>query len=115
MNNNRRQRIIASLCLIGMLLNNAMVFAVAQQSTAPVQGPITYAELGDKLISSYGIVGENQELLTPEQEEERKKKEQEFNFDIPQPTDQQKRQTVWGILTRNDRRNPSQAKVDAYE
>ncbi|HZW60940.1 MAG TPA: hypothetical protein VFF04_01830 [Candidatus Babeliales bacterium] len=80
------------LLTIISLLNNSLILCM--QTNA---GPISYAEIGDKLISSYGIVEQPKPALTQAEKEEQDKK---VNLDLPQFTEQEKQKIVWGMLSR---------------
>jgi hypothetical protein len=102
---NRVLRGAALLCLIGLTLNNSVMLAVAAKPQKQ-KGTITYAELGDKLLSSYGTP-ENNPSESPKKDEVEKPK-----LDIVQLSEQEKLKMVCTMFARQEK---EQSLNNAYE
>ena len=79
----RLSRIALKLSCISLLLNNFLIFAV---------GPVSYSTIGDKLISSYGIINQDGRRSTPSVD----------SHGIPKLSAHDQRKLVFSLLASND-------------
>lgn len=90
MNKHFLLRTLLSLFLAGTLCPTVMI---AAHSSKGKTGPITYQEIGDSYISSFGMVTDNKPKIN--QIDDKNKKP---DFTIPILTDQEKRQILFNLM-----------------
>ena len=104
MNKRMALRFLSAVFIVGTLMPTV---ALAAQSQAQNNVQITYQEIGDSYISSFGVVEVQQKPTTNSQTDKKEKKKLDLSIHVL--TEHEKRQRIFGIQARNEKKEAANA------
>jgi len=81
----------------------AMKLVPAVQAKIVAKGPLTYTEVGDQLVGSFGVISNNTEKLTSDELETMEEQDNKINLKIVDLNEQERLQKVYSVLACSDK------------